>query len=119
MVVVSGFLPSADFFSETIWMLVDWMFYAHLVHATVGVMNETSALVSTMLSSTTKLKSRPKRKRPFPRFDLEGVKNSQYVDHFFLPMRRFFDKKPCFLGPRMRWLCSGYRVFVINLMRKG
>jgi len=68
-------------------MLVDWMFYAHLVHATVGIMNETSALVSTMLSSTTKLKpefkSKPKRKRLFPRFDLEGVKDSQYVDFFF------------------------------------
>jgi len=76
-------------------MLVDWIFYAHLVHATVGIMNETSAVVSTILSSTTKLKSefksRHERKRLFPRFDLEGVKNNQYVDHF-LPMRRFSTK---------------------------
>jgi len=103
-------------------MLVDWIFYAHLVHATVGIMNETSAVVSTILSSTTKLKSefksRHERKRLFPRFDLEGVKNSRYVDHFFTD-EAFFDKKPWFLGPRMRWLCSGYRVFVANLMRKG
>ena len=109
-------------------MLVDWMFYAHLVYVTVGIMNETSALVSTLLLSsmttTTKpkpeSKSRPRQKRLFPRFDVEGVKNSQYVDLFFTDKALFLTKKkPWFLGPRMRWLCSGYRAFVVNLMQKG
>jgi len=75
------------------------MFYAHLVHATVGFINEISALVSTiLLSLTTKTKLKPEskpnpqRKRLFPRFDKEGIKNSQYVDRFYLYLlvRRFF-----------------------------
>jgi hypothetical protein len=49
--------------------LVDWTLYAHLVQATIGMLNKMGSLVSAMLSKS--------KRDLIPSFDVDAIRDSE------------------------------------------